>query len=237
MAEIAKSFSERRRHHTSLILWSGGNELMGDLQGNKTGMGKPCTKDHPMLKHLQEVVQRMDPGRRYIPTSPSDLGDCHGGVAMSLLADAEKFWATDMALFRSELYCSGASPVALIEKYAGDFSTFPATAENPYWTRLTTWWLDWHKLLTIHGREPRDLAEYVEWSQSNQAHMLSREMKVYKDRFPRCGGVLMWSGHDTFPLTINTSLIDFDGNLKPVAEAVAKVWRAEATSEKTQRAD
>ena len=43
--------------------------------------------------------------------------------------------------------------------------------------------------------------------------------------FPRCGGVLMWSGHDTFPLTINTSLIDFNSNYKPAALAVAKVWR------------
>lgn len=50
-------------------------------------------------------------------------------------------------------------------------------------------------------------------------------MQACKARFPRCGGVLMWSGHDTFPLTINTSLIDFDGNLKPAALAVAEVWR------------
>ena len=56
--------------------------------------------------------------------------------------------------------------------------------------------------------------------------MMSREMKACKDRFPRCGGVLMWSGHDTFPLTINTSLIDFDGNLKPAALAASAVWRA-----------
>jgi hypothetical protein len=42
----------------------------------------------------------------------------------------------------------------------------------------------------------------------------------------------MWSGHDTFPLAINTSLIDFDGNFKPVASAVAEVWRAGAAAVK-----
>jgi hypothetical protein len=36
----------------------------------------------------------------------------------------------------------------------------------------------------------------------------------------------MWSGHDTWPLTVNTSLIDFDGNPKPSAYAVSAVWRS-----------
>ena len=77
----------------------------------------------------------------------------------------------------------------------------------------------------MHGREPRDLAEYVAWSQENQARMIAGEMQACKARFPRCGGILMWSGHDTFPLTINSSLIDFDGNSKAAAQAVAAVWR------------
>ncbi|MFH1570731.1 MAG: glycoside hydrolase family 2 TIM barrel-domain containing protein, partial [Gemmatimonadota bacterium] len=240
VAEIARSFVARRRHHVSLLLWSGSNEQMGDLEGRKTGMGKPCDLSHPMLKRLQEVVRELDPGRRYIPTSPcgprasanpADFGKglhwaVHGGAATGSLADAERYWAADDALFRAEVYCPGASPVALIEKYAGELPTFPATAENPYWARLTTWWLDWHRLVALHGRDPRDLAEYVAWSQANQALMLSREIQACKARFPRCGGVLIWSGHDTFPLTINTSLIDFDGNLKPAALAVAAVWQA-----------
>ena len=86
---------------------------------------------------------------------------------------------------RPEVYCPGASPVALIERYAGDLATFPATADNPYWARLTTWWIDWERLVTLHGHEPADLAEYVAWSQANQAAMISGEMKACKDRFPR----------------------------------------------------
>jgi beta-mannosidase len=210
MARIATSFIERRRHHVSLLLWSGGNEQQGDLEGRKTGMGKPCDLTHPMLKRLGEVAQALDPTRRYIPTSPlgprcsanpAEFGKgqhwaVHGGAALGTLADAEQYWAEDDALFRAEVYCPGASPVALIEKHAGGLATFPANTDNPYWTRLTTWWIGWQRLVAIHGREPRDLAEYVEWSQTNQAVMMSGEMKACKDRFPRCGGVLMWSGHD-----------------------------------------
>lgn len=251
MAEIAASFIERRRHHVGLLLWCGGNELMGDLNGRKTGMGKPCGVSHPMLERLQEVARALDPGRRYIPTSPSgpranassaDFGkglhwDVHGGAALCPIETAQAYWAGDDALFRSELYCSGASPLESIRKYAGEFQVFPPTDDNPYWTRLTTWWLDWNKLVAIHAREPRDLAEYVEWSQAHQAQMIGLEMKACKDRFPRCGGVLMWSGHDTFPLTINSSLIDFEGNPKPAAHAVAQVWRRKTPGTGTERAD
>jgi hypothetical protein len=35
--------------------------------------------------------------------------------------------------------------------------------------------------------------------------------------------VLLWSGHDTVPPPINSSIIDFDGNPKPAATALAKV--------------
>jgi beta-mannosidase len=187
---------------------------------------------------LQAVAQAEDPIHRFIPTSPSgprggadpaDFGkglhwDVHGGAALLSLEEAQRYWAGDDALFRSELYCSGASPVDVIRKYAGDLQVFPATAVNPYWTHPTAWWIDWHKLVAAHGREPEDLEEYVQWSQAHQAQMLSLEMKACKERFPRCGGVLLWSGHDTFPMPINSSLIDYDGNLKPVALTVARVW-------------
>ena len=249
MAAIAASFIERRRHHASLILWSGGNELMGDLAGRKTGMGKPCDRGHPMLARLQEVVRTNDPGRRFIPTSPSGPragadprdfgkgihGDVHGGAATGSREEAERYWAADDALFRSEVYCSGSSSAALIKKYAGGLVAFPANEESPYWARLTAWWIDWHKLIAIRGREPRDLEEYVSWSQEHQATMLGREMESVKDRFPRCGGVLMWSGHDTYPLTINSSLIDFDGNLKPVAATVSAVWRTPSSAQRRDR--
>jgi beta-mannosidase len=98
----------------------------------------------------------------------------------------------------------------------------PGTADNPLWNRHTSWWVEWPRFVEEHGREPRDLEEYVAWSQSRQSKALSIAVKACKDRFPRCGGVLLWTGHDCFPCAANTSIVDFDGNPKPAALALKK---------------
>ena len=48
-----------------------------------------------------------------------------------------------------------------------------------------------------------------------------------RSRFPRCGGFIIWMGHDCFPCAANTSIIDFEGNPKPAALALRKIWRGE----------
>ena len=45
-------------------------------------------------------------------------------------------------------------------------------------------------------------------------------------RFPRCGGFIIWMGHDCFPCPSNTSIIDAEGNPKPAYHAVAEIFRS-----------
>lgn len=240
MAEIARSYIARRRHHASLILWSGSNEQQGSLDGSKVGIGKPCDLSHPMLRRLGEVVQELDPGRRYIPTSPlgprgganpEDFGKglhwaVHGpNAGFNTVEEAEAYWSVDDALMRPEVYCTGASSVEVINHYAGDLPVFPADYNNLYFTHPTPWWVDWPRVVAAHGHPPADLEEYVTWSQALHAKMISIGAKACKERFPHCGGFLLWSGHDTFPMPSNTSLIDYDGNLKPAALALRDIWQ------------
>ncbi len=242
VVEIAESFIERRRHHVSLIMWSGGNEQQGDLDGSRIGVGKPCDLSHPMLRRLGEVVAEQDPSRRYIPTSPcgprvsanpAEFGkglhwNVHGPYNMGGTAESREYWSSDDALFRAEMCCPGANPVEIIRQYKGDYPEFPPTAEGDYWDHPTAWWLDWPLLVEMHGREPADLEEYVEWSQEHQAQTLALGVRSCKERFPRCGGVLLWGSHDTASIPANTSIIDFHGNPKPAALALKEVWRSGA---------
>jgi beta-mannosidase len=237
MTGIARSFIVRRQHHASLLMWGGGNELLDKDM-------KPYDLGHPMLAALARVVEEEDPARRYVPTSPSGprwgieepfIGkglhwDVHGPWKPKTdLAEWTEFWRKADALFYSEIGAPGAAPADLIKRYAGELAVMPIEARNPLYCLTLSWWTEDARFVAEHGgRPPRDLEEYVAWSQRRQADTLAIAVKACKDRFPACGGAILWCGHDCFPCAVNTSIIDFDGNPKPAALALRGVWRSPA---------
>ncbi len=238
LAATAESYIVRRQHHVSLLAWCGGNELQGDLKGNKTGVGKPVDASHPLIGRFARIVAEKDPGRRFMSTSSSgprfyaareDFGkglhwDVHGPwKADPDLQAWQQYWHDVDALFHSEVGAPGASPAELIRRSKGEFPEIPGTLENPLWRR-TSWWIEWPEFIHGNGCPPQDLEEYVDWSQNRQAEALAIVAGELKKKFPRCGGVIFWMGHDCFPCTANTSVIDFDGNPKPAALALKEVF-------------
>lgn len=236
LAGIAESAIARRQHHVSLAIWCGGNELQGGLDGSKAGLGKPIDLGHPLMAAWRRIVARHDPTRRFLPTSASgprfvssisDYGkglhwDVHGPwQAPGDMAELEKYWQGDDALFRSEVGCPGASPAEIIRASKGELDELPGIASNPLWRRGAGGiWAEQHVFTGQHGREPRDLDEYVVWSQQRQKQALATAIRHCKRRFPRIGGIIIWMGHDSFPCAANLSVLDFHGNLKPAAEAL-----------------
>ncbi|MCC6483610.1 MAG: hypothetical protein IT209_02085 [Armatimonadetes bacterium] len=232
LAQIAASYIQRRHHHPSLIIWCGGNELQNN---DRT----PCGVEHPMLARLGEVCRELDPTRRYLPTSSSgprfgasaeEFGkgvhwDVHGPwKADSDLQAWRDYWKNDDALFRSETGAPGASSAEMIRLYSGECEVMPCTPDNPLWRRTSAWWIEWEQFVRETGNETASLEDYVEWSQKRQAEALSIAADACKSRFPECGGFIVWMGHDCFPCTANTSVIEFDGKFKPAAEALKAVF-------------
>lgn len=238
MIAIAHSYIARRRHHPSLFLWCGGNELC-DLQS------RPVSVGHPMINALARLVDQEDPTRRFVPSSPSgprfsaeakDFGkglhwDVHGPWTGMDPEQLEEYYRNDDALFRSEIYAPGAAPVELIRHYAGALNPLPISTGNPLWNNPVTWWLEDQAFAAEHNRPPESLEEYVTWSQQRQAQFLCLAMRACKKRFPAIGGVLIWCGHDCFPCPANTSLLDFEGKPKPAAIALAEIWKQPETDE------
>jgi beta-mannosidase len=234
MAWIAESYIHRRRHHVSLLLWCGGNELQGAQ--------RPVDVAHPMIARLAGIVASRDPEHRFLPTSASgprfgadeeDFGkgihwDVHGpwSAKGDLAGDWTRYWQNDDALFRSEVGAPGASSVEIIRKYKGELPEIPGTRDNPLWKR-TSWWIEWPVFVAEQGREPEDLEEYVAWSQERQRRALEIAARCSKARFPRCGGFILWMGHDSFPCTANTAIVDFHGALKPAGVEIGKVFRGQ----------
>ncbi len=149
------------------------------------------------------------------------------------LAAWEEFWEADDSLLRSEVGCPGASPLALVEEYCAPDAFVKPGGEAPAFRRQfdSWWWMEWATFEQEKGRAPVDKAEFIAWSQARQAEALSVAARTCKKRFPRCGGIILWMGHDCFPCSSNTSIIDFLGNPKPAVAALAKVFREGTTLE------
>lgn len=229
---IARAYVERRASHVSLALWCGGNELSRD-EG-------PVGIEEPVLARFRDVVAELDPGRRFLATSPTgprfsfDPAEAGKGLHWNvhgpwkaegdLAGGWSALWAADDALFHAETGAPGPSSADLIRRTRGEFPETPGTLDNPLWRRFP-WWSEWEEFVRQHGRDPADLDEYVQWGQARQAEALRIAATTCKRRFPACGGIVIWMGHDSYPCTANTSIVDFDGCPKPAALALAQVFR------------
>jgi beta-mannosidase len=240
IAAILRSFIQRRQHHPSLLLWCGGNELH---RLDEKGIDVPLTTAHPMIGAMAAVVKEADPGRRFIPTTATgprfnaDAADFGKGLHWNVhgpwklwagMKEWEDYWTRDDALFRAESGAPGAAPAAVIREYLGGLDPMPVSASNPAWRRPLTWWIEDGAFAEEHHRAPQTLEEYVTWSQERQAKALSIAVGACKSRFPRCGGILLWCGHDCFPCPANTSILDYHGDPKPAALALKQIWRGKA---------
>ena len=240
MREIVTSYVNRRQHHPSLLLWCGGNELQGDLfDGGKYGFCLPVDTTHPMIGMMEQVIAILDTTRHFLPTSSSGprfianedefgLGvhhDVHG--PWDCKGPLEKhfaYWDQDDALLRSETGMPGASSVALIRQY-GEEMAMPANLANPFYKHTQGWWIQWEDYLA-EGGDPDSLEAYVAWSQLRQARGIRYAAATCKKRFPACGGIIIWMGHDCYPCPLNTALIDFNAEPKPAALAISEVFHA-----------
>ncbi|MCK2034944.1 hypothetical protein KZC51_02235 [Microbacterium sp. SSW1-49] len=237
LAEIAEHYARTLHHHPSVIVWSGGNELAG-APGEPTP-GTPLTFDHPALQAAKAAIRAIDPDRKVVPTSPtgpryvadeSEFGqglhhDVHGPWVVSPdPAEWERYWHADDALLRSEVGVAGASSVDLLEKYGIDGANAEERAQ--LWRHTSNWWFDRDDI------PETDLPTWVEKSQREQAAALTVAASSAMDRFPACGGFIVWMGHDSFPCAISLAVVDYEGRLKPAARALGQVYGRTLAAEK-----
>lgn len=228
LAAIATQYARSLHHHPCLLVWGGGNELYEP----DAGSGTPLTFAHPALRAAREAILAIDPDHKIVPTSPSgpcfaaddpdEFGtgvheDVHGPWVPSVDLDAWRaYWARDDAMLRSEVGVAGASGLDLLERHglAG------TCREDRFelWRHTSNWWIERSDI------PDGPLAEWVSASQQAQAEALRIAAASAMDRFPACGGFVVWLGHDAFPCAVSLSLLDYDGRPKPVADALATVF-------------
>jgi len=241
LCEVARHFIRSRRHHACLLLWCGGNELQNGLEHEKHFASRPCDLTDPCLAALAAVAAAEDPGHRYVPTSPSgplfyakreNFGKglhhhVHGPWGFGdfpTYADWETYWENDDSTFRSETGLASANTLDLLHRHADGEPLWPPT--TPIWKHSASWWTQDARLTARFDHLPPDeaIAAYVEHTRREQAEGLAHAARCSKRRFPRCGGFIIWMGHDCFPCPANTSIIDADHAPKPAYHALREVF-------------
>ncbi len=234
LAAIAASYAERLGHHACLAMWGGGNELTRVTE--PAVPGDPLTIGHPALAAAGAALAAADPGRRFVPTSPTgprfeatteEFGrgvhhDVHGPWEFGgTPAEWRAYWENDDAVMRSEVGVAGASAIDLLEHF--DLREAPSRAElRQRWTHSSGWWLS-----RFDAADPdQSIPDWVTESAERQAELLGFAARATLERFPRCAGFVVWLGHDSFPCAVSLSLLDWWGRPKPAARAIGAVFAA-----------
>ncbi len=247
----ARHHVRRLRHHASLALWCGNNEV--EMLASVLDWSSASPAHELFHTVLAEVVADEDGATPYIPTSPTG-GDRHYWQVWHGLPDApadNAAWALDGRYVEpgspaAQEFAAVASP----DRYAEDLSGF--TSEYGLcgalsWHTLVHWTdpadlVLGHPAVTHRGRPgrlgpvnkhdlllastvgmPTDLRDWVELSQLMQAEGDKAGAEHYRRRWPECGGSLVWQLNDCWPAT-SWALIDVDGRRKAAYHAVRRAF-------------
>ena len=210
-----------RRNHASLAIWCGGNELMLDDF-------TPLTDAHPALSRLKAIVQELDPGRLWLPTSSSGpvegsdpklagtgkMHDVHGPWQYLGPQEQYRFFNTIDPLYHSEFGAEGAANLYTLKRFISPKYHFPPDATNPAWIHHGSWWLHREKLEAMFGKF-EDLATFVRASQWMQAEGLRYIIESDRRRKWHTSGSSPWQLNEAFPNTSCTNAVDYLGLTKP----------------------
>lgn len=241
LERIATEYIERRGHHACHVLWCGGNELQGGLDGGKVGVGRPVDESHPLMRRWQKLVTFFVHEKRFIPASPTgprfyayegDFGKgihhhTHGPWGIVPFDKRFRYFDEDDTLLRSETGAPGCSSMAALERHRGGEVLWPPRENNPHWLIPAANWIPWEDVEREFGPiadDPSQLAAVVKASRYLQAESYRYAAEATRRRWPTCSGLLIWMGHDSVPCTANNSVIQTDATVKPAYDWLQRAW-------------
>ncbi len=230
----ARAVVAARRHHPSLAVWCGGNEL-------EDAVGPLDETRSPALSMLRAVVEDLDPGRPWLPTSPwgprfanrldviaadpDGLHDVHGPWEHQGLRDQQRLYDAGTALLSSEFGVEGMANRRTLEATIGADRRWPPTRRNDVYRHRGDWWINEPLVQSAFGGRLETLDSIRRASQWLQAEGLRYAVEANRRRWPRTSGTIPWQLDEPFPNAWCTSAIDHRGDPKAAYYAVADAYR------------
>jgi beta-mannosidase len=240
----------RLQHHPSIVLWSGGNEILSgwanwsDRKAFKAAIG-PAESERITTamtdlfdRVLRQAVTTLSPGTPYWANSPSDdyagpidtdaAGDRHFWDVWSGSKPVENY-QDSCPRFMSEYGFQAMPGMATIRGFAGPG---PLTPDSPAM-------IAHQKFLSGKGndrlrlyldqrlRPARDFADFVYLTQVDQAQAIAMAALHHRACRPVTMGSLYWQLNDVWP-SISWSSIDYQGQWKLLHYAARRFFAPQA---------
>lgn len=224
--EEARQQIKRIRHHASLALWCGNNELEQGLVGEVRTDTTMSWDDYKKLfdKMLPELVAELDPQTDYWPSSPHspkgdrydwnnpNWGDAHIWDVWHGMAPFE-FYRTCLHRFNSEFGFQSFPEPRSISSFTiqSDHSINSPIMEHHQRSRdgnakIIHYMLDWFRL-------PTNFDHQIILSQILQGMAVKYAVEHWRCTMPRGMGTLYWQLNDCWPVA-SWSSIDYYGRWK-----------------------
>ncbi len=245
MRREAESIVPLRRNHPSLAIWCGGNELQDEA-------GPLDDERSPVLAALREVVARLDPGRAWLPTSPTgpvfhnrldllesrpdDLHDVHGPWEHQGLAGQYRLANAGTGLLNSEFGVEGMTNRRAHEALIAPEHRWPADRTNAVYRHLGDWWVNEPHVQACFGGRLGDLETLRRASQHLQADGLRYAIEANRRRWPRNSGSIPWQFNEPYPFAYSTCSVDHAGDPKAAWYAVRRAYAPLAVTAAFERA-
>lgn len=232
MTREAEQIVPRRRNHPSLVIWCGGNELTA-------GPEQPLDDSHPTLAALKAVVNRLDPDRIWLPTSPTGrvfsnslenierdplaLHDVHGPWEYQGVEAQYALYNASTSLLHSEFGVEGVTNLKTLNATIAPQHQWPPALDNRYWEHLGAWWVKQPVWQAVFG-PVADIPTLVRATQLMQAEGLRYALEANRRRKYQNSGSLPWQFNEPYPMAACTSAVDYYGQAKPSYYAVARAY-------------
>lgn len=216
---------EKLRQHPSLVIWCGDNEI--DIF--MAGRGIDPSHNAISRKILPAVVERCDPFRPYIASSPyiseKAFNSGENGQGSGVYPEdhlwgprdyfKSSFYMGSNAYFVSEAGYHGCPSKASIEKFIDADKVWPYQ-KNEQWNLHSTdednrdyrTVLMHNQVKQLFGDVPTDMEDYITASQISQAEAKKFFIENMRSKMARNGGVIWWNLVDGWP-QMSDAIVDY----------------------------
>lgn len=218
-----------KRNHVSHILWSGGNELT-DCDGN------PVNYENKNIGMLMEIVNTLDPGKLFLPTSasgphefldikkPGNNHDVHGSWKYEGIKNHYSMFNESDSLFHSEFGVDGMSCYESLSRFMGSKHLLVSNmVDDLVWRHHGEWWDTLGRDKEIFG-DLADLNTFAKASQFIQAEGLRYALEANRRRKYENSGSIIWQFNEPWPNVSNTCIVDYYKNPKMAYYWVKKAY-------------